>query len=271
MAPVITLTTDFGLSDHYVAALKGSILSLNPHATIVDISHDIRPQDTEHAAFLLGCTHGYFPPGSIHVVIVDPGVGTERHALALSTAGGVFVGPDNGVLSVALPERLRRAAASVPSTISLHEPVRAYCLTDSRFHRATVSPTFHARDIFAPVSAHISLGVALSELGPAVRDIIALPPFRAEAAADGSLMGRVIHIDRFGNVITTVRADQLPSGAKVMIAGSVISALTRTYAESAGLIALIGSCGYLEIALTGGSAEKELRVAPGDPVIVQSD
>jgi len=270
MAPVITLTTDFGLADHYVAAVKGSILSVNPHATIVDISHCIRPQDAEQAAFVLACAYGYFPPGSIHVAIVDPGVGTERRSLALATAGGVFVGPDNGVLSTALPDPLRPEASAVPSTVSLPETVRAYSLTDSRFHREPVSPTFHARDIFAPVSAHISIGVDISELGPAVRDIIALPPFRAEAAADGSLIGRVIHIDRFGNLITTVQAEQLPAGAMVDIAGRVISALTSTYAQASGLTALVGSCGYLEIALNGGSAEKELGAAVGDPVIVRT-
>ena len=267
MAPVITLTTDFGLSDHYVAAVKGSILSVNPLATIVDISHDIRPQDIEQAAFLLACTYVCFPPGSIHVAIVDPGVGTERRALALITTECVFVGPDNGVLSAALPDRLRQASPT-SSRVSLPDTVRAYSLTDNRFHRKPVSPTFHARDIFAPAAAHLSLGVAISDLGPPLPDIIALPPFQAQAAADGSLIGRVIHIDRFGNAITTVHADQIDPAAKVEIGGRVITALIRTYAEAYDLTALIGSCGYLEVAVKGGSAEKELGIAVGDPVIV---
>lgn len=268
MAPVITLTTDFGLSDHYVAAVKGSILSLNPLATVVDICHDIRPQDIEQAAFLLACTYSYFPPGSIHVAVVDPGVGTGRRALAVSAPDCVFVGPDNGVLSAALPDRLRQASPA-PSSVSLPESVRAYSLTEARVHREPVSPTFQARDIFAPAAAHLSLGVAISDLGPSVPDIFALPPFRAEADADGLLIGRVIHIDHFGNVLTTIRADQLASGAKVEIVGREITALTRAYSEAAGLTALIGSCGYLEIAVNGGSAEKELGVAVGDPVIVR--
>jgi len=251
MAPVITLTTDFGLSDHYVAAIKGSILSVNPLATIVDISHDIRPQDVEQAAFLLACTHRYFPSGSIHVAVVDPGVGTARRALALTTTDCVFVGPDNGVLSAALPDQLRQA-----SPMSLPETVRAYSLTENRFYRQRVSPTFHARDIFAPVAAHLSLGVAISDLGPPVPDIIALPPFQAQAAADGSLIGCVIHIDRFGNAITTVHADQLRSGAKVEIAGRVITALSATYAEAHDLTALIGSCGYLEVAVNGAALKR---------------
>lgn len=269
MAPVITLTTDFGLSDHYVATVKGSILSVNPHATIVDISHDVRPQDIEQAAFLLGCAYGYFPQGSIHVVIIDPGVGTERRALALATADFFFVGPDNGVLSAALPDSLRQLAGGAVSAVPLPEAIRGYSLSHSRYHRQPVSPTFHARDIFAPASAHLSLDVDVSELGPPVRDIVALPPFRAEEAADGSLIGRVIHIDRFGNLITTVHADQLPTETEVRIAQRRIRNLSITYAETAGLAALIGSCGYLEIAMNGGSAQYELGVAMGDPVLVR--
>jgi S-adenosyl-L-methionine hydrolase (adenosine-forming) len=235
----------------------------------VDISHDVRPQDVEQAAFLVACAHGYFPPGSIHVAVVDPGVGTDRCGLALATPDFMLVGPDNGVLSAALPDAVREAVSGPQSVVTLPVSILGHSLSNNRYHRQPVSPTFHARDIFGPVAGQLSLGVEISELGPAVHGIIALPPFRAAAVADGSLIGRVIHIDRFGNVITTVCADQLPSSAEVQIAGRVIASRTGTYAEAAGLTTLIGSCGYLEIALRGGSARDTLGVSPGDPVIVR--
>jgi len=271
MASIISLTTDFGLSDPYVAAVKGSILTLNPDATIVDISHGIPPQDLERGAFVLACALPYFPAGSIHIAVVDPGVGSERLALAVSTPAGVFIGPDNGILSPAFPDTARDAVEGRGAVaVSLPAGIRAFALSDSRFHRVPVSPTFHTRDIFAPVAARVSLGVPPSELGPEVKEVTALPPFRAEVGDDGAVRGRVIHLDRFGNLITTVRADQLRSpDVEVEIAGRVIAGLTRTYADSARLTALVGSCGFLEIAFSGGSAETELGAQAGDAVVVR--
>ncbi len=270
VAPVITLTTDFGLSDHYVAAIKGSILTISPGTTIVDISHDAPAQGIEQAAFLLTCAFPHFPHGSIHVAVVDPGVGTGRRPLALVTEHGVFIGPDNGILSAALPDDARAAAHRGPQPISLPEGALAFLLAESRFQSDQVSDTFHARDIFAPVAAHVSIGVDPSDLGPAVEDITALPPFKAEIGDDGALVGRVIHVDGFGNVITTARGSQLPSSAvRVEIGAKAIDRLTRTYADYAGLSALVGSSGFLEIALNGGSAARELGVQLGDPVVVR--
>ena len=268
---IITLTSDFGLADPYVAAMKGVILSLNPNAVIVDVSHAVRPQRVEHAAFLLQVARPYFPASAIHVAVVDPGVGTERLALALQTPLGVFVGPDNGVLSPALPEEVRGAAGERGGRIPLPEGCAGVSLTDPRYHRQPVSDTFHGRDVFAPVAAHLSLGVALPELGEAVEEAFVLPPFRALRRPDGSLAGRVVHVDAFGNLITDVRGEDLPPGEiTVEVRGRPIKGLRRSYAEGTGLAALVGSSGYLEVALPGGNAAAETGAAIGDPVAVRA-
>src|SRR3990170_1525274 len=173
--PVITLTTDFGLADHYVASLKGVILSTNPHAVILDVTHEVRPQRIEQAAFLLGVTLPYLPAGAIHVVVVDPGVGTERRALAISTPRGVFVGPDNGVLSAALPDEARPAPAATFEAQEAPLPAgfRAVEVRERAYMREPVSNTFHGRDIFAPAAAHLSLGAALERLGPPIERLLA--------------------------------------------------------------------------------------------------
>ncbi|MGQ9571860.1 MAG: SAM hydrolase/SAM-dependent halogenase family protein [Dehalococcoidia bacterium] len=270
--PIITLTTDFGLVDPYVAAMKGAILTVNPQAIIVDVSHAVRPQAIEQGAFLLGCAWPYFPRGSIHVAVVDPGVGTERRALAVRTPAATFVGPDNGLLSPALPDEARRAAGghdqAVP--VRLPEGYRAVSLTNGAHFRPSVSSTFHGRDIFAPVAGHISLGVPLEELGPAVEEVLALAPFRARRQPDGSLRGRVIHIDVFGNLVTDVRCEDLPTEQPtVEVADRRIVGLSRTYQGGAQLLAVIGSSGYLEIAAPKGSAAKLLKAGLGLPVLVR--
>lgn len=267
--PIITLTTDFGLADPYVAAMKGVILSLNPPATIVDVSHAVRPQRVEQGAFLLETACPYFPPGAIHLAVVDPGVGTPRRAIALQTPGAAFVGPDNGVLSAALPDDVRGRAGEAGARVRLPEDVRGMALTEPRYHRQPVSDTFHGRDIFAAAAAHLSLGVTLSELGEAIEEAFALPPFRARRQADGSLAGRVIHVDIFGNLITDVRGEDLASRRlTVTIGGRRIAGVQRTYAGGQGLAAIVGSTGFLEIALPGGSAAAELGADVGEPVAI---
>ena len=270
-SPVITLTSDFGLQDPYVGAMKGVILAINPAAAIVDISHGVRPQAIEQAAFLLGAAWPYFPPGTIHVVVVDPGVGTERRALALRTPQGTFVGPDNGVLSAALPDPVREEASGEDKAAEVGLPSghRAVSLSNEAYFRHPVSSTFHGRDIFAPVAAHLSLGVPLEELGQPVERILALPPFRARRRADGSLAGRVIHIDAFGNLVTDVRCADLPPQPVVEVGGERIEDVSTTYGEGRGLLAVIGSGGYLEIAVAGGSAARHLKADVGMPVVVR--
>ena len=267
---VITLTSDFGLAGPYVAAMKGVILSLNPDAVIVDVSHAVRPQRIEQGAFLLEAVRPYFPPGAIHVAIVDPGVGTERRPLALRTPFGVFVGPDNGVLSPALPEESRRTAPAGGGRIPLPEGTAGVSLANPRYQRQPVSDTFHGRDVFAPAAAHLSLGVAPASLGEPVADAFVLPPFRAPRQADGSLAGRVVHVDGFGTLITDVRGDDLPAGeVTVEVLERTVVGLRRAYAEGTGLTALVGSFGFLEIALPGGSAAAETGADIGDRVTVR--
>jgi len=270
-SPIITLTTDFGLAGPYVAAMKGVILSLNPAATIVDITHEVRPQQVAQAAFLLAQALPYFPRGTIHVVVVDPGVGTARQALALATPEMLLVGPDNGVLSAALPEetRHRTLLGPDPGGVGLPEDYRAVVLRRRRYMWRPVSATFHGRDVFAPAAAHLSLGVGLEALGPAVRRIRALPPFRARRRPDGALEGHVLHVDHFGNLVTDVRAEDLPAGrVEVTIGGQRIEGLARTYEEGPDMKALVGSAGYLEVACRGGSAAYRLGVDVGAPVLV---
>lgn len=268
---VITLTTDFGLQDPYVGSMKGVILTINPEAAIVDISHGVRPQAIEQAAFLLGTAWPYFPPQTIHVVVVDPGVGTERRALALRTPQATFVGPDNGVLSAALADAVREGVSGEgrAAEVGLPPSHRAVSLTNEAYFRHPVSSTFHGRDIFAPVAAHLSLSVPLQELGPPVQRILALPPFRAKRQADGSLAGRVVHIDAFGNLVADVRCADLPPQPIVEVAGERIEGISATYEEGQGLLAIAGSSGYLEISVAGGHAAHYLSADVGVPVLVR--
>ena len=270
MRAVITLTTDFGLGDPYVAAMKGVILGINPEANVVDVSHSVRPQRVVQAAFITQCAWPFFPDGTVHVAVVDPGVGSGRLALALETPRGCVVGPDNGVLSSALPEEARPPAAAGLARVKLPEGYRAFSITNRRYLLEPVSATFHGRDVFAPAAAHVSMGVAVHELGEEVDSMLALPPLRACRRGDGSLEGSVLHIDRFGNAIMDARADDLPDGPfEVDVAGASVPGPAQTYAGAAGLVALIGSSGYLEVALPNGSAANELAIGIGDPVLVR--
>lgn len=266
--PIITLTTDFGLADPYVAAMKGVILGLNPRATIVDISHDVRPQRLLQAVFITGAAWSSFPPDAVHVVVVDPGVGTERRALVIETSRGVFVGPDNGALSAALPDDTRPAAGC--EAVRPPAGSRAFAITNRRYLREPVSATFHGRDVFAPAATHLSLGVAPSELGEPVDAVLAFAPLRALRRLDGTLQAQIVHIDRFGNAITDVRAEDLPDGAfSIELAGRSVPGPVRTYAGAAGLAAIVGSSGYVEIALPNGNASVTLGVDIGDSALLR--
>lgn len=269
--PIITLTTDFGVSEHYVGVMKGVILSINPRATVVDITHQVQPQRVEEGCFLLGAAWTHFPAGSIHVVVVDPGVGTERRALALATPSGFFVGPDNGVLSAALPDSARpRSLRPVARPVGLPEGYNAVAISNPRFLRQPLSATFHGRDVFAPVAAHLSLGAALDSFGEKLSSMLALPPFKAARKSDGTLEGRVVHIDQFGNLITSIReVDITKSDVTVEIAGASIHGVAATYGTGEEMVALIGSSGYLEIALPLGSAAQLLDADLETPVSVR--
>ena len=272
MAPLITLTTDFGTSDPYAGAMKGVILSINPGATIVDISHDVQPQAILQGAFIIGASHGFFPPGTVHVVVVDPGVGTSRYPLLLVTPRASYLAPDNGVLRWVIREGFsREPEVQEGSQVALPEEYKAYRLTSSEFWRHPVSSTFHGRDIFAPVAAHFSLGVLPKQLGQEIDRVAWLP--HQEPQRDGdTLEGQVVHVDRFGNLITDIPASLLPLGNPVTIevSGHQITGLSNSYAEGNWLLAIVGSYDTLEVSVKNGSASQSLAAGVGDSVTVKA-
>ncbi len=248
--PVITLTTDFGLEDAYVAAMKGVILTICPQATLVDVSHEVRPQAVRQAAYLLSTVVPYFPPGTVHLVVVDPGVGTQRRAIAVQTGRATYVAPDNGVLEMALAG---------------DEALSAVELAEGHYRLPEVSATFHGRDVFAPAAAHLACGRSLAEMGPAVplAEVYRLAPARQP---------EVLHVDRFGNLITSYRVPAGQARLAVTVGGVRLAGPARTYAdvEPGELLAYVGSSGYLEIAVREGSAAQRLGAGPGTPVQVQA-
>jgi hypothetical protein len=255
---IITLLTDFGSQDYFVGAMKGAILSVNPAAQIVDITHEIPPQDIEAAAFNLLAVYKDFPAGTIHVAVVDPGVGSTRKPILIDCGEQLFVGPDNGIFSW-ICEREGSA--------------RAIHLTNEEFFRRPLSTTFHGRDIFAPVAAALSKGVAMTEFGEKLSDYVRLDPLLPAAA--GRVAGRVIHIDRFGNCITNLTrahlgGDRAASGAKLVINGRELTSFRQSYSEGApdgdDLFFLLGSAGFLEIAARNSSAATILNAQRGNAV-----
>ena len=248
MRPIITLLTDFGTADGYVAEMKGVLLSAVPEATVVDLSHDIPAQDVECARLAVARYWRRFPAGTVHVIVVDPGVGSARAPMAVSSDGQYLVGPDNGVLSPSLLVGGSRA-------VSLHVP-------------ATAAPTFHGRDVFAPAAAQLALGTPLDALGAALLEPVIRRTPEAHRAKDGSVLGEVIAIDRFGNAISNLIA---PRGGRVEIAGRSMP-IMRTYADApvGELIALVGSSGFVEVAQRDGHAARALGVARGAPVTLRA-
>ena len=273
MSPIVTLTTDFGYDDPYVAAVKGAILNINPAATIVDISHTIRPQDILQAAFILDGAYRYFPKQTVHVAIVDPGVGSERRAVILKTPSAFFVAPDNGILSYIIDDLFSiDGQSSIEQTQGLTEVVfkkglEAAAITDPRFWRHPVSPTFHGRDIFAPVAAGLSLGISPFEFGEKINSPHLLPIAKPSLDPDGNVVGQILHVDRFGNLITNIRSSNL-RGKNIMIdvGGRRIQGMSDYYAQGEGIMAVTGSSGYLEISLRDGSACDFLALDVGDEV-----
>ncbi len=246
----VTLTTDFGTADGYVGAMKGVIARLAPDAQVVNISHDIPRHDIAAAAFALAQAAPQFPEGTIHVAVIDPGVGGERAGVVVDAGDHIFVGPDNGVFSLVASE-----------------PVAAYAIRAAGFLRADPSATFHGRDVFAVAAARLAAGAAPSEVGPAVELLGCLTLPRA---ADGA-QGTVIHVDAFGNLITDLGADELPASPVLVVAGRTIASLSTTFesVERGELVAYIGSGGTLEIAVREGNAAAELGAGRGDPVEVR--
>ncbi len=259
MGAIITFTTDLGQTDAYVAAMKGVILGINPEAKLIDICHTIKPQNIFQAAFVLSTAYLFFPQRTIHVVVVDPGVGTERKAIILRTPSADFIAPDNGVLSYVIEQSSDkpREDNANQQQIELKPELQTVTITKTQFWRSPVSPIFHGRDIFAPVAALLSLGFPPIDFGEMTTSATVLPIPNPHRTLDGSLIGHILHIDNFGNLITNIKSDDLPQTKQaitIKVGNQLISGLSHTYAEGRGLLALIGSSGYLEIALRGGSA-----------------
>lgn len=287
---MISLLTDFGTTDAYVGTMKAVILARTPAARLVDLCHEVPPQDVSRAAFLLYTATPYFPPGTVHLAVVDPGVGSGRRPVALATERAFFVGPDNGLFTYA----------------TARDPVIAAVeLREADYRLADVSYTFHGRDVFAPAAAHLAAGGRLSDLGPPVSDLVRLPPFPLEVAGS-TIRGEVLHTDRFGNAITSIgpltwEGDTLvlsppvpgfpvpgfspvgtvaggggfplrfsAAGAQIRVADQTLHGIHHTYAEVAPgmLLALIGSHGHLEIAANGANAAQALNLRPGNPIIL---
>jgi S-adenosyl-L-methionine hydrolase (adenosine-forming) len=274
MAPPITLLTDFGTEDAYAAVMKGVILTRDPRATLVDITHAIEPQNIRHGAFVLATAYQYFPKNTIHVAVVDPGVGSGRRAIILKVAGAVFVAPDNGLLTYVI-DQLSLNEDQVPDCggeaimVRLKRGIEAVSITDPRFWRTPVSPTFHGRDIFAPVAAGLSLGLSPYEFGEKTDTLTVLPITRPRMSGEDETVGHVMHIDRFGNMVTDIRSSDLPPGpVEIGIGGARIDGISRYYGETRGLAALIGSSGYLEVSLRNGNAAGQLDAIVGDEVTV---
>lgn len=268
---LITLTTDFGTRDWFVGTMKGVILSILPRATVVDLTHEIPPGDVRAGAFALAAGCRFFPKGTVHVAVVDPGVGSARHAIAVQTARYFFVGPDNGVLSWALAREKIKTIRQ---------------LTNEKLFLKSVSHTFHGRDVFAPIAAHLSCGVPIQKLGPALNDFVRLDWPQLRTTRTG-IEGEVVYIDRFGNAITNIlndaigaptslpasflkgqtpaRIPALPGSWTVLAKEKAICVVASFYqsVRPGQPVAVPGSSGFLEIAVNGGSAERKLGLGIG--------
>ena len=257
---IVTLTTDFGLKDSYAAEMKAAILSIRPNTVIVDITHEITKFDIQMGAYVLASAVPYFPKGSVHVGVVDPSVGTRRRPLVIQTRQGFFVGPDNGLLVL---------AAEKQGMMHVHE------LANSRLMSPRVSNTFHGRDIFAPAAAHLLNGVKPAEFGPEIRETVK-PAFANSTRKNGELVGEVLHVDGFGNVITNINEKEVAQSRVkdaviVELAGSKLKLkFCKAYGEARPheTLALIGSHGFLEISVNQGSAAEKFKTKAGDPVTI---
>jgi hypothetical protein len=263
--PVITLLTDFGTADEYVGVMKGVMLSICPSVTVVDITHQIEPQDIEQAAYLVPAYFHYFPEGAIHIVVVDPGVGSQRGVLAVHFRKRFFIAPDNGVLSLLLRDQKSDTIIEVNKSEYFLEPL---------------STTFHGRDIFAALGAHIACGTKIESLGlrRQIKDIVYLNDLTCQVTESGELIGKIVSIDRFGNLISNIDAVQLHNFYRagpsqqihITIGALTIHGIAKTYADAASEapLALIGSRGYLEIALNCANAQKQLKARKGDRICI---
>ncbi|MFA6033242.1 MAG: SAM-dependent chlorinase/fluorinase [Myxococcota bacterium] len=241
----IVLLSDFGAS-HYAGQLGGAVLSVSPDARLAVLTHAISPHNITEAAIVLADSVSAFPMGSVFLCVVDPGVGTPRRGVAVEAGGRIFVGPDNGLFSLVISGGSFRAVE----------------LANARFFRATISPTFHGRDIFAPVAAHVSLGAALEELGPPITDLVTLDLPKPAVVSDRRIDAHALYADSFGNIVTDVNHSMVEGEWQVLVRGRRVRGIDRTYGDGSPgrLMALAGSSGRIELAVRGGSAVDRLHV-----------
>jgi S-adenosylmethionine hydrolase len=254
---LITLTSDFGIVDSYVAQMKGVILSINPSSVIVDITHEISKFNIQTGAYMLASAAPCFPKGTIHVAVVDPGVGTKRRAILITTKQGYFVGPDNGLLIL---------AAERQGIISIYE------LTNPKLMLPEISGTFHGRDVFAPAAAYLEKGIKAARFGPRIDEPVR-PEFVQVKRENGNIICRVLHVDSFGNIITNLRKADIPSenlNITIQDVSSLKLKLKKTYGETKpkDTMALVGSHGFLEIAVNRGNAAEKFNAKMGTEIAV---
>jgi S-adenosylmethionine hydrolase len=257
--PILTLTTDFGLTDHFAGTMKGVILGICPAAQIVDISHGVTPFEIAEGAYLIAQAWRYFPKKTVHVVVVDPGVGTARRPILVEAGGHYFLGPDNGVLAM----------------VYLHEKSKVRHVTNQKYFRHPVSQTFHGRDIFAPVGAHLAAGVPPARIGKLMQDYLKPEFEKPHRAGKRTWIGRILKIDRFGNIVTNFHVsdfgDLATRNFSLALGPQAVTALARNYAECAAgeLCLILGSSGYYEVSLREGSAAKQIKCEPGAAIELQ--
>lgn len=257
---IVTLTTDFGLADHYVGAMKAAILSIYPAATIVDITHGVEPYQIEQGAFFLAQAYKTFPAGTVHVAVVDPGVGTARQCLTARTGDYHFVAPDNGLLS----------------HVAWDAPMKVHAVEFEQVVGAPMSRTFHGRDIFAPLGARIAMGEDPSSWGSLVEDYVLLRSLEPERRTSGRWRGRVLNVDRFGNLVTSLRpalAAALEGGFVLRVGEAEIRRLAETYdeIEDEEPFLIAGSAGFLEVSVRQGSAAESVDAWLGDEVELEAN
>lgn len=252
---VIALLTDFGTADYFVAAMKGTILTINSAANIVDLTHEIGRQDVQGGAYVLRACYRDFPLGTIFVCVVDPGVGSERRAIIVDAEDRIFLAPDNGLLGLLFDE---------------DPEARAFELSNRDLFADKVSSTFHGRDIFAPAAAHLSTGFPIEQAGPPITDVIRLDTLEPSRIGDRELAGEIIHIDRFGNLVTNFTSKHLSTAFHLKLGPTIIDHHADHYSEAAPgeLLSIMGSSGFIEISASLDSAELILGAKRGDRVIL---
>ena len=256
MVSVVTLTTDFGTRDGYVAEMKGVLLGLNPEMTLVDVTHEIGSQDVQHGAYVLSTIARRFPRNTVHVAVVDPGVGTDRRPIIAECGGCLFIGPDNGLLTPILRD---------PEAKAVHE------ITNTKMMAEHVSRTFHGRDVFAPAAAHASQGSSVHAFGPSISDPVLLPTWNVRRECN-RVVGHVVHVDRFGNLITNLGVDLLGARNAIEVRGGghAVKGVSETYdnVEPGRALALIGSQATVEVSVNGGNASEVMVIARGAEVVL---